>query len=94
MSAEIRARGWLCMLAGPADWNLTREAWLARGARKAGITYRRARALFYNEKIRLTANEYLGIEREYAAAVEAMASLSRLAGEADVSAHRRDGREG
>ena len=36
-------------LAGPRDLHDTRESWLRRGARRAGITYRQAKSLFYGE---------------------------------------------
>jgi hypothetical protein len=37
-------------LAGERGWHETREAWLARAARKAGISYRRAKTFFYRER--------------------------------------------
>lgn len=36
-------------LAGGRGWADTREAWLARAARRAGISYRRAKSFFYRE---------------------------------------------
>jgi len=36
-------------IAGERAWSETREAWLARTARKCGITYRQAKSIFYNE---------------------------------------------
>jgi hypothetical protein len=36
-------------LAGPRDFNDTRESWLARAARKAGISFRQAKAFHYGE---------------------------------------------
>lgn len=64
-----------------------------RGARKAGLSVRRARALFYAEPIRLSADEYLAIERAYATAHESLAALSILARDADVRAdHAAPGR--
>ena len=47
LSIEMRER--LITLAGPRAWSDTRESWLARGARRAGITYRTAKSLFYCE---------------------------------------------
>ena len=35
--------------AGPRLWNDTRESWLARAARRSGVSYRQAKALFYGE---------------------------------------------
>jgi hypothetical protein len=37
------------ILAGPRQWNDTRESWLARGARAAGVSFRTAKGLFYRE---------------------------------------------
>lgn len=88
VSATVRARDMLCDLSGPRGWNDTRESWLARGARKAGLSIRRARALFYAEPIRLSADEYLAIEKAYENAHSALAALSVLAGDADVRADR------
>lgn len=62
----------LCELAGPRGWHDTRESWLARGARRAGITLRRAKALFYAERLSLSANEYLGILDAYETASSAL----------------------
>jgi len=91
MSAVEIARSKLCDLAGPRGWHDTREAWLARGARKAGISIRRARALFYHEPMKLGADEYLAIERAYQSAHEAVARISTLASDADLRAGRGDG---
>lgn len=91
VSAVEIARDMLCELSGPRGWNDTRESWLARGARRAGLTLRRARAIFYQEPIRLEADEYLGIERAYAAASRAVAAVSHLARESNVRAGSADG---
>lgn len=37
VTAIVRARDMLCDLSGPRGWNDTRESWLARGARRAGL---------------------------------------------------------
>jgi len=39
----------LIAIAGERAWSETREAWLARAARKCGISYRQAKSIFYNE---------------------------------------------
>lgn len=88
------ARDMLCELSGPRGWNDTRESWLARGARRAGLTLRRARAIFYCEPIRLDADEYLGIERAWQAAGVAVEALQHLAREANVSLARAAGGDG
>lgn len=36
-------------IAGPRQASDTRESWLARAARKAGISFRQCRALYYGE---------------------------------------------
>ncbi len=85
------ARDMLCELSGPRGWHDTRESWLARGARRAGLTLRRARAVFYQEPIRLTADELLGIMRAHEGAHASVAAISNLAREADVRAGGADG---
>jgi hypothetical protein len=93
MSAAIRARSMLCEVSGPRGWSDTREAWLSRGARKLGISFSRAKKLFYQEPIRLGADEYHEIERNYAAAYAAMAALSHMAGSPDLRRRTREVRE-
>jgi hypothetical protein len=39
----------ISVIAGPMLANETRESWLNRAARKAGIAYRQAKALYYGE---------------------------------------------
>ena len=90
VSATVRARDMLCDLSGPRGWNDTRESWLARGARRAGLSIRRARAIFYQEPIRLDADEYLAIERAYQTAHAAVAALEPLARDAALRAGRAD----
>lgn len=36
-------------VAGPRQWGDTRQSWLARAARRAGISYRQAKSLFYGQ---------------------------------------------
>ena len=84
VSAVEVARDMLCELSGQRGWHDTRESWLARGARRAGLSLRRARAIFYNEKIRLDADEYLGIERAWQSASASLATLSNMASAANV----------
>ena len=36
-------------VAGPRQWSDTRESWLARAARKTGISYRTIKAIWYGE---------------------------------------------
>lgn len=81
VSAATRARDMLCDLSGPRGWNDTRESWLARGARRAGLSIRRARAIFYGEPLRLTADEYLSIQKAHEDAKEAITRLHEISGE-------------
>ena len=94
MPAIVRANEMLREVCGPRGWNDTRETWLARGARRIGMSPRRARALFYQEPIRLSADEYFAIERAYTMAHASVASLSALARHADLRASDRDGAAG
>jgi hypothetical protein len=52
------------MLAGERGWHDTRESWLAGAARKAGISYRQAKAFFYGEAVNPSAE---AVERVRAA---------------------------
>ena len=45
----IEMRNAVIALAGERSWHETRQRWLERAARRAGISYRSARALFYCE---------------------------------------------
>jgi len=47
LAAEMRQA--IVVLAGERSWSETRPRWLERAARRAGISYRTARALFYCE---------------------------------------------
>lgn len=77
--AVVRAHDMLINICGPRGWNDTRESWLARGARRARLSLRRAKAIFYQEPIRLTADEYVAIQEAYEAAYASLASVSNLA---------------
>lgn len=47
--SETDMRDVVAIVAGPRGWGDTRQSWLARAARRAGVTYRQAKALFYGE---------------------------------------------
>lgn len=47
--SSVRMRELVAAVAGPRQWSDTRESWLGRAARRAGITFRQAKALFYGE---------------------------------------------
>jgi hypothetical protein len=79
VNAATKARSMLIDLSGPRGWNDTRESWLEKGARRASLTLRRARAIFYNEKLKLSADEYLNIEAAYNAAQVALGQAELLA---------------
>jgi hypothetical protein len=36
-------------VAGPRQWGDTRQSWIGRAARRAGVSYRAAKSLFYGE---------------------------------------------
>ena len=48
-SEKFSGRDLVAAVAGPRSWSDTRESWLARAARRAGISYRQTKALFYEE---------------------------------------------
>ena len=49
MTCADEMRSAIATLAGERRWHDTRESWLAGAARKAGISYRQAKAFFYGE---------------------------------------------
>jgi hypothetical protein len=49
LSDEGSMRELVTAVAGPRDWADTRESWLARAARRAGISYRQMKAIWYGE---------------------------------------------
>ena len=42
-------RNLIASVAGPRSWSDTRESWLARAARRAGISYRQVKSIWYGE---------------------------------------------
>lgn len=48
-SKGIGMRELIAAVAGPRTWSDTRESWLARAARRAGISYRQVKSLWYGE---------------------------------------------
>lgn len=57
VSAASEVRSFLCAI--PRGHNDTRETWLRRAGSFLGLTPRRARSVWYGEKIRIDADEYL-----------------------------------
>lgn len=49
LSRSASVRELIAAVAGPRQWSDTRESWLHRAARRAGISFRQAKALFYGE---------------------------------------------
>lgn len=45
----MSVRELVALVAGPRAWSDTRQSWIARAARRAGISYRQAKSLFYGE---------------------------------------------
>jgi hypothetical protein len=48
-SEEMPMQELVAAVAGPREWGDTRQSWIARAARRANISYRQARAIFYGE---------------------------------------------
>ena len=44
-----QVRDSIATVAGPRSWSDTRESWLARAARRAGISYRTTKSLWYGQ---------------------------------------------
>lgn len=65
--SEDSMREAIATVAGPRQWSDTRESWLARAARKSGVTFRQAKALFYGE---ITDPNHLAARRMRDAAIE------------------------
>lgn len=86
-------------VAGPREWGETRESWLARSARMAGVTYRQAKAVFYGEitdddhrsvrRMKQAARELRG-RREAQELAAQFESIARSAHEADTDFHSED----
>lgn len=49
MTVAAEMKDAIVFLAGPRGWHDNRKSWLSKGARAAGISYRQARSLFYQE---------------------------------------------
>jgi len=97
MPAIVRANEMFRAVCGQRGWNDTRESWIARGAARCRLTVRRARAIVYQEPIRLSADEYVAIQTafdEFNLKLQrtdaALAAVSSLAGNAPAEASRPD----
>lgn len=91
MRAADLARDMLIDLAGPRDWHATKQSLIARAALRAQLSFRRAKSIIYNEqRLRLSADEYLAIEHAWKGAHESVAQVSVLARDADVRASEAD----
>jgi hypothetical protein len=66
-------------IAGPRDFNDTRESWLNRAARRAGISFRQAKAFHYGE----TMNPRVGDVEKVRAAVRSTHQSQRRTGADD-----------
>lgn len=86
-SADIidDARAIIGLAAGPREWGDTRESWLSRGARKLGMSYARARKVWYRRVEDLWASEWLPLQakaeeiRQQLQEIEAANARLRLA---------------
>lgn len=59
MCVRTEARLMVAALAGPREWNDTRESWLARAARSIGLSHARTRNIFYYRARTITAEEWI-----------------------------------
>jgi len=78
-------------LALPKGWHETKDARRARVARLIGTTARRVRSILAGEKMRLTAEEYLAIERAWESAHASVATISALGSHAALQLGRSHG---
>ena len=85
VSGVASLRELVASVAGPRQWSDTRESWLARAARRAGISFRQAKALFYGE-IRDPNHKSARLMRDAAAAQ--FESLSDVLEQIDADFHR------
>ena len=74
-----RLRAAIETAAGDADWRDTREAWLARAARRLGLTAGRCRRIWYGEARRIDAAEYVALTARAAELAERAAARRRRA---------------
>jgi hypothetical protein len=72
-SSSARARALMVAIAGPRAESDTRGTWLGRAARRCGLSPRRAKALFYGEKTRITADEFTRLQERFDALREGIA---------------------
>lgn len=48
-SEARKMREFVGVVAGPREWSDTRQSWLARAARRSGLTYRTIKSIWYGE---------------------------------------------
>lgn len=85
-SGSARMRELIASVAGPRLWSDTRESWLARAARGAGISYRQVKSLWYGE-IADVNHRSARLMRDAAEKYEALASSLN---HRDAEFHRED----
>lgn len=91
MSAALeRVRPMLIAIGGPRSWSDTKDHWRNRLARRLDMNARRVRAILSNnEKVSLTADEYIRIEERFCALdqriAENLRALDADAGNAPAS---------
>ena len=69
-------------LAGERGWHETREAWLAKAARRGGISFRRAKTFFYREPTAFPARDVEAVRAAIAKLKTRGADNERREGEA------------
>lgn len=80
------ARDMLCAVAGPRQWHDTRQAWIARGAKLCGFSFRKARSIFYRETTHITAQEWIRLNDEFSALKKSAAERQELLRDVDLLA--------
>src|SRR5258706_4890897 len=84
-SASVREL--VAVVAGPRSWSDTRESWLNRAARRAGISFRQTKALFYGE---ITDATHRSARLMRDAAADHYEQIARSLAEHDADFHRQD----
>jgi hypothetical protein len=96
MSAAIeRVRPMLIAIGGPRSWSDTKDHWRNRLARRLDMNARRVRAILSNnEKVSLTADEYIRIEARFRALDDRLGEHLRAIGAAAGTSPSRPVRTG
>lgn len=77
----------VALVAGPREWTDNRKSWLSRGARRAGISFRQAKALFYGE---ITDDRHRSARLMRDAAADHYEQLAHALAAKDADFHQQD----